>query len=70
MLPYKNTKLRRRRRRRLLETNKIQGVAKALVVGEPIVGEPIVRNSKKQYQIVCDNITNSRIWQNLAEFGR
>ena len=47
MLLYKNTKLRRKRRRRLSEANKIQGVAKALVVDEPIVGEVIVRNSKK-----------------------
>ena len=60
MLLYKNTKLRRRRRRRLLEANKIQGVAKALVVNELIVGKLIVRNSKKRYQIVYDNITGSR----------
>jgi len=39
----------------------MQGVAKALVVDEPIVGELIVRNSKKQYQIACDNIAGSRI---------
>jgi len=70
LLPYKNTKLRRRRRRRLSEANEIQGVAKALVVDEPIVGELIVRNSKKQYQIVCNNITGGRTWQNLAEFSR
>jgi len=48
----------------------MQGVAKALVVDKPIVGELIVRNSKKQYQTVCDNITGGRIWQSLAEFGR
>ena len=66
MLLYKNTKLRRRRRRRLLETNKIQGVAKALVASEPIVGELTVRNSKRQYQTVCDNMIGGRIWQNLA----
>jgi len=39
----------------------MQGVAKALVVNKPIVGKLIVRNSKKQYQIVCDNITSGRI---------
>ena len=49
MLPYKNTKLRRRRRRRLSKANKMQGVAKALVVDKPIAGELIVRNSKIQY---------------------
>ena len=66
MLPYKNTKLRRRRRRRLSETDKIQGVAKALIASEPIVGELTVRNSTRQYATVCDNITGGRIWQNLA----
>ena len=49
-----------------MEANKIQGVSKALVVDEPIVGELTVRNSKKEYQLVCDNITGGRIWQNLA----
>ena len=56
MLPYKNTKLRRRRRRRLLETNKIQRVTKALVASEPMVGELTVRNSKRQYETVCYNM--------------
>ena len=70
MLLYKNTKLRRRRRRRLLETNKIQGVAKALIASEPIVGELTVRNSKKQYQTVCDSMRQYNRWQNMAELGR
>ena len=47
MLLYKNTKLRRRRRRKLLETNKIQGVTKALVVSKPMVDKLTVRNSKR-----------------------
>jgi len=47
----------------------MQGVAKALVVDEPIVGELTVRNSTRQYQIVYDNITGGRIWQDLVEFG-
>ena len=48
----------------------MQGVTKTLVVDKPIVGELTVRNSKKQYQIVYNNITSSRIWQNLAKFSR
>ena len=36
------------------------------MASEPIVGELTVRNSKKQYQTVYDNITGGRIWQNLA----
>jgi len=36
------------------------------VVDKPIVGELTVRNSKKQYQIVYDNIIGGRIWQNIV----
>ena len=70
MLPYKNTKLRRRRRRRLSITNEIQGAAKALVVDKPIVGELTVRNSKRQYQTVLDSMQQYNRWQNIAEYGR
>jgi hypothetical protein len=70
LLPYKNTKLRRRRRRRLSETDEIQGVAKALVASEPMVGELTVRNSKRQYETVCYNMRQYDRWQNMAELGR
>jgi len=36
------------------------------VASELMVGELTVINSKKQYQIVCDNIIGGRIWQNLV----
>ena len=39
----------------------MQGVAKALVVDEPIVGEVTVRNSKEQHQTVYDSIIGGRI---------
>ena len=36
------------------------------MASEPMVGELTVRNSKKQYQTVCNNIIGGRIWQNLV----